>query len=365
MADFLLSPVTIGDLELPNRVVMAPFVRERAGPSKIPNEIMKKYYEQRAAGGTGLIIAEASAISEQGYGWYSAPAIYTEEHAEAWKPIVDTVHSYGTKFFMQLWHMGRSGHPTFNSKNEVVAPSAIQDVGHDRKNANGEWDYCALPRALELHEIPGIVEDYRKAAVLAKKAGFDGIEIHAANGYILDTFMQSSTNFRTDNYGGSFENRFRMFEEVIRAVSQVYPTNRIGVRISPNGVYGGMGSADNDQMFKYAAEQFRRLNIAYIHISDGLGMGFHNLCPRVTLFDMKQHFGGTVIGNIGYTRDTAEGAIRSGAADLISFGILFITNPDLVKRFANNWPLTSTDDWIGDDYQYGEKNYTDFSNYRG
>jgi N-ethylmaleimide reductase len=217
MASLLLSPTTIGKLALKNRVVLAPLTRARAGPSRIPNDLMKTYYEQRA--NAGLLIAEATAISEQGYGWYGAPGIYTEEQAHAWKPAVDAVHAKGAKFFIQLWHMGRQGHPSFNPANEVVAPSAIP-VGGDAhtRDATGARVPYVTPRALETSEIPALVQSYKESAKIAKLAGFDGVEIHGANGYLIDTFLQSSTNHRTDEYGGSMENRYRLLKEVIRSV---------------------------------------------------------------------------------------------------------------------------------------------------
>jgi len=362
MSSQLLSPVTIGTLALKNRVVLAPLTRARAGPSRIPNELMVTYYEQRA--NAGLLIAEATAVSEQGYGWLGAPGIYTEEQANAWKPVVDAVHAKGAKFFLQLWHMGRQGHPSFSPANETVAASAIGIQGEVfTRDANGERVKYETPRALETSEIPALIQSYKDAAKLAKLAGFDGVEVHGANGYLLDTFLQSSTNQRTDIYGGSFENRYRLLKEVITAVGEVYSYDRIGVRISPNGVFGGMGSDDNDKMFTYVASQLSQFGLSYLHIMDGLGFGFHSKCGVVTLFDAKKNFQGPVIGNIDYTKETAEGAIRSGAADLIAFGRAYISNPDLVERFTNNWPLAAAagyDTW----YSGGEKGYTDFETYK-
>lgn len=359
----LLSQFKIGDLILKNRVVMAPLTRGRAGTSRVPNDIMKTYYEQRAS--AGLIISEATAVSAQGYGWYGAPGNYTEEHSEAWKGIVEAVHAKGGKIFMQLWHMGRQSDPSFHESNEIVAPSAIKIPGDGHvRNAHRVSVPFSTPRALLTEEIPVIVQDYKKSAALAKAAGFDGVEIHGANGYLIDTFLQSATNLRTDRYGGSVENRYRFLGEIVEAIKEVYPANRIGVRVSPNGVYGGMGSEDNIETFEYVARQLKPHGLAYLHVMDGLNFGFHGKTRPFNLFDFKTWYGNTLIGNITYTKDTAEGALRSGAVDLIAFGRPFISNPDLVERFEKNLPLNpdasheayyNTDD--------GAKGYTDFPFY--
>lgn len=334
----LLSSFKLGSLELSNRVVMAPLTRGRAGVSRVPNDYMRQYYEMRAS--AGLIISEASAISPQGYGWFGAPGLYTLEHQEAWKPITAAVHAKGGKMFAQLWHMGRQSHPTFHDTNEIVAPSAIKipGDGHVRDASDQPVPY-ALPRALTTEEVEALPKQYQESARIAKEAGFDGVEIHSANGYLLDTFLQSSTNHREDKYGGSLENRVRIIHEVIRAVAEVFPYDRIGVRISPNGIFGGMGSADNDVLFPFLAKEISHYGLAYLHVMDGIRFGFHNLCKPVTLFDIKREFGGPVIGNITFTKDTAEGAVRTGAVDLIAFGRAFISNPDLVERFRDNIPL--------------------------
>lgn len=334
----LLSPIKLGSLCLSNRVVMAPLTRSRAGLTRVPNDFMRQYYEQRAS--AGLIISEAVAISDQGYGWYGAPALYTEEHALGWKKIVHAVHDKGSKMFAQLWHMGRLAHSSFHEVKEIVAPSAIPVPGDVRiRDINYVSQSYEVPRALSTKEIPDIVHSYRKSAELAQLAGFDGVEVHAANGYLLDTFLQSCSNHRFDIYGGSRERRFRILREVIEAVAEVYPTDRIGVRFSPNRSGKGMGSVDNHIMFPYVAEQLEPYGLAYLHVMDGLSLEYHKKCPPVTLYDMKRCFGGPIIGNIAFTRDTAEGAIRTGAADLIAFGKPYISNPDLVERFENNWPL--------------------------
>ena len=359
----LFSQLKIGDLILKNRVVLAPLTRGRAGLSRVPNDIIKTYYEQRAT--AGLLITEATAVSAQGYGWYGAPGNYTEEQSLAWKNVVDGVHEKGGKIFLQLWHMGRQSDPTFHETNEVVAPSAIKVPGDGHvRNVHHEQVPYSTPRALLTEEIPAIVQDFKKSAALAKNAGFDGVEIHGANGYLIDTFLQSSTNLRTDIYGGSVENRYRLLGEVLEAVKEVYPVNRIGIRLSPNGVFGGMGSEDNDKTYEYVAKQLSAHDLAYLHVMDGLNFGFHNQCRPLTLFDFKSWFGGRLIGNITYTKDTAEGALRTGAVDLIAFGRPFISNPDLVERFEKNLPLNPDapySAWY--DTHGGAKGYTDFPFY--
>lgn len=334
----LLSPVKIGPHELANRVVMAPLTRGRAGLSRLANEYMKEYYEMRAS--AGLIISEGIAISRQGYGWYGTAGMYTQEQCDSWKPVIRAIHARGGKIFLQLWHLGRQAHSSFNEGQSTVAASAI-GIGGDARTRDIEQRSVPyeVPRALETEEIPGIVQDYVRCAAFAKEAGFDGVEVHAANGYLIDSFLQSSTNKRTDGYGGPKEQRFRILAEVVEALFQVYPSNQIGVKLSPNGTFGGMGSADNFEAFTYYAAQLNKYNLAYLHVMDGVSLGYHNLSPRVRLSHIRALFQGPIIGNVGYTQETAEGAVRTGAVDLIAFGRPFLSNPDLVERFQNNWPL--------------------------
>jgi N-ethylmaleimide reductase len=344
----LLSPCQMGSLFLKNRVVLAPLTRGRAGQSRLPNSFMRDYYEMRAS--AGLIIAEATAISDSGFGYYGAPACYTSDHAAEWKHVVDAVHAKDGKIFLQMWHMGRAAHSSYHQTNEIVAPSAIPIPAGTLRDCNQNVVPFETPRALTVDEITVITQDYARCADFAKQAGFDGVEIHAANGYLLDEFFQICSNHRDDQYGGSVENRFRILGEVLQSVGNVYPFDRIGVRLSPNGTHGGMGSPNNFETFIYIAQRLNNYGLAYLHVMDGLGFGWHNLDKQVRLVDIKRVFFGTVIGNCGYTRDTAEGAIRSGAADFIAFGRLYLSNPDLVERFANDWPLNPIpprDDWFG------------------
>ena len=336
MNTHLLSPFDLQGLPLQNRVVMAPLTRGRAGSERIPNDLMREYYMQRAS--AGLIIAEATTISEQGIGWVDSPGIYNDAQVAGWKKITDALHAKGSSIFLQFWHCGRASHSSFHGGQPAVSASAIKINGDYIHTPAGKQPY-ETPRALETNEVATVVEDYRRAAERAKAAGFDGIEIHSANGYLLDQFLQSKTNQRTDCYGGSLENRFRLLKEVLEAVCTVWPSNRVGVRLSPNGVFNDMGSPDFRETFLYAASQLNTFSLAYLHVMDGLEFGFHQLGEPMTLADFRTAFHGPIMGNCGYTAESAEAAIANGAADLIAFGRPFLSNPDLVERFANRWEL--------------------------
>jgi N-ethylmaleimide reductase len=357
----LLSPFKLGDLALKNRVVLAPMTRSRAGEERMPNRLMAEYYAQRAS--AGLLITEATVVSKQGIGWLNTPGIYTDAQAEAWKEVVDAVHAAGAPIFLQFWHCGRASHSAFQENDQLpVAPSAIAIQGDPIHTPAGKQDH-EVPRALETDEVPLVVEDFRKAAERAKMAGFDGIEIHSANGYLLDTFLQSKTNHRSDRYGGSLENRYRFLKEITEAVLTVWPANRVGVRLSPNGAFNDMGSPDFRETFLYTAQQLNTYGLAYLHLLDGLAFGFHELGNPMTLAEFRAVFQGPLIGNCGYVQETAEATIQEGDADLIAFGRDFISNPDLVKRFAHGWPLNPTaemQDW----YSFDKEGYTDFPMYQ-
>ena len=353
----LFEPFNLRGLELQNRIVMAPMTRARAGEERIANALMAQYYVQRAS--AGLIITEATTISDQANGWVQSPGVYTDAMAKGWRLVTDAVHAMGGTIFLQLWHCGRASHPDFHNGQPAVAPSAIKLNGDEIHTPFGKKPYEA-PRALETEEIPGIVADYRRAAMRAKTAGFDGLEIHSANGYLLDEFLQSKTNHRTDRYGGSIENRYRMLGEVVGAVTEVWPAGRVGVRLSPNGVFNDMGSPDYREQFTYVAQQLDSFDLAYLHVMDGLAFGFHELGPPMTLADFRRIFNGPLVGNCGYTREPAEQAIDQGHADLIAFGRPFISNPDLVDRFANNRPLNPEADMAVWYSPTGAEGYTDF-----
>lgn len=356
----LLSPHQLGDLDLQNRVVLAPLTRARSGEQRIPNALMAKYYTQRTNG--NLLISEATVISEQGIGWQNSPGIYSDRQAAAWKTVTDAVHKAGGKMILQLWHCGRASHSSFHNGELPVSASAVKiDNGDQVHTPTGKHGY-EVPRALTTEEVAAVVEDYKTAAARAISAGFDGVEIHSANGYLIDQFLQSKTNQRSDRYGGSLENRFRFLKEITEAVLTVWPANRVGVRLSPNGVFNDMGSPDYRETFLYAAEQLNGYNLGYLHVMDGLAFGFHELGEPMTLADFRPIFSGTIIGNCGYTQETAEQAIAAGNADLIAFGRSYISNPDLVDRFANGWPLADATDmthW----YSFDAEGYVDYPVY--
>ena len=356
----LLQSFALHDLTLQNRVVMAPMTRSRAGIERLANSLMAEYYAQRSS--AGLLITEATTISEEANGWNESPGIYTDAMTEAWKQVVDAVHQRGGLIYLQLWHMGRASHSSFHDGKPAVAPSAIKINEEYLHTPTGKQPH-EVPRALETAEIPRVVGDYLRAAERAKAAGFDGVEVHGANGYLIDTFLQSKTNHRTDAYGGSVENRFRFLREVVEAVASVWPTSRVGVRLSPNGSFNNMGSPDYRQQFTFVAQQLDQFGLSYLHVMDGLAFGFHELGEPMTLAEFRRVFHGPLIGNCGYTQETAEKAIAEGHADLIAFGRPFISNPDLVTRFQHDWPLAeqaAMSDWYS---PIGKKGYTDFPSY--
>jgi len=337
MSNTLLSAFELDDLKLKNRVVLAPMTRARAGAARVPNALMAQYYGQRA--GAGLLIAEATAISEQALGWVDSPGIYTPQQVEGWRLVTGRVHEAGAPIFLQLWHCGRASHSTFRADRSLpVSASAIKLNGDTIHAPEGKLPY-ETPRALSTEEVGLVVQDYRNAARSAREAGFDGVEIHAANGYLIDQFLQSKTNHRTDPYGGSISNRFQFLREIVEAVLQEWPSRRVGVRLAPNGVFNDMGSPDFREQFAHAAGELNAYGLAYLHVMDGLGFGFHQLGEPMTLADFRSVFSGPLMANCGYTRETAELAVSSGQADLVAFGRPFISSPDLVERFSNGWPL--------------------------
>ena len=354
----LFEKLKLGDYLLANRVVLAPMTRARAGASRLPNALMAEYYVQRT--NAGLLISEATSISIQGLGWLNSPGIYSDEHAQAWRLTTKAVHDKGGKIFLQLWHCGRASHTSFHPEIGLpVAPSAIKLNGEYIHTPIGKQAY-ETPRSLETAEVKQIVLDYQKAAERAKAAGFDGVEIHAANGYLIDEFLQSKTNLRSDEYGGSKENRTRFLLEIVAAVKQVWDTDKIGVRLSPNGVFNDMGSEDYREQFLYTAQELAKHELAYLNVMDGLGFGFHALGEPMTLAEFKKIYPGCIIGNCGYTKELAEQRLQDGDADLIAFGRPFISNPDLAVRFQQNLELNTDaemDAWYADT---GAKGYTDF-----
>jgi 2,4-dienoyl-CoA reductase-like NADH-dependent reductase (Old Yellow Enzyme family) len=325
----LFDPITIGDLRLPNRIIMAPLTRARAiGGARVPNALMAKYYVQRAS--AGLILSEATAVTPQGVGYADTPGIWSDEQVEGWKLVTKAVHDAGGRIFLQLWHVGRISDPSFLDGAAPVAPSAIAAKGHVSL-LRPLRDY-PLPRALALDELPGIVAAYRKGAENAKLAGFDGVEIHGANGYLLDQFLQDSTNHRTDSYGGSIENRARLMLEVTDAAIEVWGKDRVGMHLAPRGDSHDMGDSDPKATFGYLARELGKRGIAFICAREG--QDGERLGPY-----LKQQFGGVYIANQQLTKDSAEQLVKAGEADAVAFGKWFIANPDLPRRLALDAPL--------------------------
>jgi len=363
MSSVLFKPYKINeDLTLKNRVVLAPLTRARCVGNipGLPHHV--EYYVQRAS--AGLIITEGTAISIQGDGWDQCAHIYAPEHVEGWKKVTSAVHEEGGAIFVQLWHTGRVSHSSFHGL-QPVGPSAIaaNGIAHAKDGLKAPYE---VPRALDIEEIPKIVEEYRHAAQSAKDAGFDGVEIHAANGYLLDQFIQSHSNQRTDKYGGSHENRARLLNEVIDAVLTVWPSSKIGVRINPNGNFNDMGATDYYETFAYVLKQLDKRNLAYAHVMDGVAFGFHGHGEPFRIADVRKFYNGTLLANCGYSKDKAEGVLETGTVDLVAFGRVFISNPDFVLRIKNNWPLadpapfSSFYEYPGEDPAVG---YTDFPLY--
>ena len=353
----LFEPLSIGNLHLKNRIAMAPMTRGRAGSTRVPNELMADYYLQRST--AGLLIAEATVVSKQGIGWVDSPGIYTEEMVAGWRKVTDKVNPTGAHIFLQLWHCGRASHSDFHAGESPVSASAVQLNGDHINTPLGKKQY-EIPRALTVGEITATVDDYRRAAINAKAAGFSGVEVHGANGYLINQFLDSKTNLRTDHYGGSLENRFRFFKEVLEAVIEVWAPEHVGARISPNGVFNDMGSEDFRETYLYAAKELNTFKLGYLHIMDGLAFGFHGKGEPMTLAEFRPIFQGKIIGNCGYTKELAEQRLAEGTADMIAFGRPFITNPDLPERFKNNYPLNPAEDmtlW----YTPGAEGYTDYA----
>ena len=343
----LFTPLTLGDLTLPNRIIMAPLTRSRASEGRVPNDLMAEYYAQRAD--VGLILTEATSVSPMGVGYADTPGIWSDDQTEGWKKITKAVHDKGGRIFLQLWHVGRISHPLFLNGETPVAPSAIKPSGH--VSLVRPMTEYVTPRALETSEIPGIVEAYRKGAENAKRAGFDGVEIHGANGYLLDQFLQDSTNRRKDAYGGSIENRARLMLEVTDAILTVWDKNRVGLHIAPRMDSHDMGDSNPLALFSYVAREMKKRGIAFIcarehQADDSIGPA------------LKKEFGGLYIANEKFTRDSAEAILASGNADAVAFGQLIIANPDLVTRFANGAPLNTPD--YATFYSGRARGYTDY-----
>ena len=339
-ASDLFKPVQLGPLHLANRIVMAPLTRSRAGADDIPGDLAAQYYVQRAS--AGLIIAEATQISQQGKGYVLTPGIYSQPQVAAWKKITAGVHAAGGRIFLQLWHVGRISHPSIQADGALpVAPSAIKPEGQ----AFTEDGFVPLvtPRALATSEMPGIVEQYRVAAENAKAAGFDGVEIHAANGYLLDQFLRDKTNRRTDEYGGSIENRARLLMDVTAAVVKVWGGDRVGIRLSPVSTFGDIADSNPQALFSYVVERLNAFRLVYLHVIEGDTGGAREPAGSFDPQVLRRLFNGLYMANNGYDLDLALTAREQRSADLIAFGRPYIANPDLVERLRVIAPLNQPD----------------------
>ncbi len=343
----LFDTLPLGDLVLPNRVIMAPLTRCRASAGRVPNALMAEYYAQRA--GAGLILSEATSVCPQGVGYPDTPGIWNEAQVQGWKEVTEAVHARGGRIFLQLWHVGRVSDPLYLDGELPVAPSALAPEGHVSL-VRPEKAYVT-PRALELDEIPGIVAAYRQGAENAKRAGFDGVEIHAANGYLLDQFLQDSTNRRSDAYGGCIENRARLLLEVTDAAIEIWGPGRVGVHLAPRCDAHSMGDSNPAATFGYVAEELGKRGIAFIFAREAQGPGL--LGP-----ELKRKFGGVFIANQGLTAETATAIVETGQADAVAFGVPYIANPDLVQRLRLGAPWNEARPQLF--YGGGVPGYTDY-----
>lgn len=354
MTKDLFSPTKLGSIELKNRIVMAPLTRNRAGEGGVPQPLNTTYYEQRAS--AGLIISEATPISTMAHGYPALPGIYTDAQIAGWKKITDAVHAKGGKIVIQLWHVGRISHPSLLPNGALpVAPSAIKPAGQ-AFTYQGLVDYVT-PRALDASELAGIVADYVHATKSALAAGFDGVEVHAANGYLLDQFLRDGSNKRADNYGGSFENRARLLLEVTKAVVEVAGADKVGVRLSPVNPFNDMHDSNPQALFNYVADVLNAFKLAYLHAVEG-GIHGGGIADPFDFDAFRQQFKGPYIANLSYDKQRGNAAIASGHADAIAYGVPFIANPDLVERFQADAPLNEAD--ANTFYGGTEKGYTDY-----
>lgn len=348
MAEFN-SPLVLGDLHLKNRVVMAPLTRSRATTDRVPTAIMAEYYAQRAS--AGLIISEATVISEAANGYEKTPGLFTDAQVEGWKPITDAVHAKGGLIVAQLWHVGRVSHPDLLDGETPVSASAVQQAGYVSL-LRPKREYV-VPRPLEITEIKTIVEQYKQAAIRAKAAGFDGVELHAANGYLIDQFLQSSTNQRQDIYGGTVENRARLLLEVMDALIDVWGAGRVGVHLSPRGDEHDMGDADPRETFGYVMQQLGQRKIAFFFTREYLAD------DSISEYMKQRSQGVPYIANMRLSREDAIDLLASGKADAVSFGKAYIANPDLYERLLEDAPLNELllDNMIGTDVAEGYIDY--------
>ncbi len=355
MTKDLFTPIDLGPYRLPNRIVMAPLTRSRAIDGNVPYALHALYYAQRAS--AGLIISEATQVVPEGQGYISTPGVHSDEQIAGWRLVTDAVHASGGRIFLQLWHVGRISHTDFQPDGKApVAPSAIPAAG---KTYTGRgFEDLSHPRALETGEIPGVVASFRTGAKHAMAAGFDGVEVHAANGYLIDQFLRDKTNHRTDRYGGSTENRIRLLLEIVDAVAAEVGADRVGVRISPDNRFNDIDDSDPQTLFVAVASALANRGLAYLHAVEGDLTAKPGTPPRVDYASLKDAFGGIYMANFGFDKAKATAAIASGRADLIAFGKPFLANPDLVTRYRLDAPLNPPDEktFYGGD-QHG---YTDY-----
>ncbi len=351
----LFSPLTFGDLTLPNRVVMAPLTRNRAGPGFVPQALNVEYYRQRAS--AGLIITEATQVAPEGLGYPDTPGIYSDEQVAGWRRVTEAVHERGGRVFLQLWHVGRISHPSLQPDGQLpVAPSAVRPAGQ-AVTYQGPQDFVT-PRALTLAELPAIREQYRRGAENARAAGFDGVEIHNANGYLLDQFLRDGTNRRTDAYGGAIENRMRFPLEVLEAVLTVWPAQRVGLRLSPNGTMNDMSDSDPQATFGAMITALNRYDLAYLHIVTALAADIRHGAHPIPASAFRALYNGRLMLNGEYDGARAQETVRGGLADLISFGRLFLANPDLPERLRRAARLNDPDPTTF--YGGDARGYTDY-----
>lgn len=352
----LFDPLQAGDLALPNRIIMAPLTRARAGDSRKANRLMAEYYAQRAS--AGLIISEATAISAAGFGWKGAPAMYTDEHEDSWRQVTAAVHEKGGRIALQLWHMGRVSHPALLNGELPVAPSAIAAPGENRSLGKGPEAAYVTPRAMTIDDIKRTVADYADGARRAIRAGFDAVEIHGANGYLIDQFLKDSANRRTDDYGGPVENRLRFLLEVTDAVTAAIGAGRTGLRLSPINNYNGLSDSDLPALYTAAAQALAPRKLSFLHLREPTRTAEGGTKPAALTALIRGHYDGVLIANDGYDFTTATAAVRGGAADAVAFGVPFIANPDLVARFKTGAALNAVQ--TASLYNGGAEGYTDY-----
>ncbi len=358
----LYDALSIGSTTFSNRMVMAPLTRSRANDRFEPTDLVVTYYAQRAS--AGLLITEATQVCQQGQGYMATPGIYSDGQVQAWKKVVDAVHAKGGKICLQLWHVGRVSHTYFQPNNDApVAPSAIR--ANAKSFIPSGLEDTSMPRELSIAEIQALVQIYRRAAENAKQVGFDMVEVHGANGYLIDQFLRDKTNQRQDAYGGSIENRSRFLLEIVDAILQVYPAQAVGVRISPSSTFNDIDDSAPFALFSHVATALGQRGLGYLHLIEGMTGGPRDVRPEVDnaalLAAFKSAGGCATMVNNGYTKEMAESAITSGHADLVAFGVPFLANPDLVSRFRNGYPLNAPDQSTF--YAGGEKGYTDYPVY--